>query len=360
LKVIGEGLGGFGDTNAWNAGIQQSSDFVNGLDEAAVNLVTSTVTGTVQQFQNLATAGSNIWNNGATTENIAALGDSVAAAGTTLINGAAMVDGAVSLAKGGTKLAGASAEGKAVTAEAKVAEAAQGAEAAQAAQAAIQAEAKSVLQRLQSNLNTLQERAAKFGNNQPVALVNQIDDHQRAISMTESVLKGEASLGEMYSEMKSMLVDVKLPPSAPISAANPRQAALTLTENQNALLEKAAKYGMDVPIELTNDIQRGKQTLEQALKAVKGEITPEEFAAALKPGPATPKEVLLGWVKDQNTLLEQAAKYGGQEPLHLINQIKDYGEAIDMARAVVEGQGTMSQLKEAVRSMIIDARVLNR
>ena len=52
-------------------------------------------------------------------------------------------------------------------------------------------ELKALLKKLHSQLNILQERAAKFGDNAPLELVNQIDDHRAAIGLVESRLAGQ-------------------------------------------------------------------------------------------------------------------------------------------------------------------------
>ena len=49
------------------------------------------------------------------------------------------------------------------------------------------------LQTLHHHLNILKEREAKFGVNVPLELLNQIEDHQTAIALVESRLRGEIS-----------------------------------------------------------------------------------------------------------------------------------------------------------------------
>jgi len=107
LKVIGEGLEGFGDTNAWAQGLADSGSFLKGVAQAPVSLVK----GGILQFQELGAAAGKVWNNGASGENIAALADSVSATGTTIINTAAMAQGVMSLARGRGLPGGAAPEG---------------------------------------------------------------------------------------------------------------------------------------------------------------------------------------------------------------------------------------------------------
>jgi tetratricopeptide (TPR) repeat protein len=62
------------------------------------------------------------------------------------------------------------------------------------------------LRQLQANLNILQERAAKFGNNAPLELVNQIVDHKTAIGLTEQALAGELDEAEWREALRPLLV----------------------------------------------------------------------------------------------------------------------------------------------------------
>ncbi len=52
---------------------------------------------------------------------------------------------------------------------------------------------KSFLSKLHRNLNILKEREAKYGGNPPLELLNQIEDHQTAIALTEQAMRGELS-----------------------------------------------------------------------------------------------------------------------------------------------------------------------
>jgi hypothetical protein len=55
------------------------------------------------------------------------------------------------------------------------------------------ADPKAVLTKLHQNLNILREREARYGGNAPLELVNQIDDHEKAIALTEQAVVGELS-----------------------------------------------------------------------------------------------------------------------------------------------------------------------
>ena len=62
-------------------------------------------------------------------------------------------------------------------------------------------ELKTKLTMLNKNLNTLQEREAKYGGNAPLELINQIDDHYTAIDLVEGALAGELTEEELEEEL---------------------------------------------------------------------------------------------------------------------------------------------------------------
>ena len=65
------------------------------------------------------------------------------------------------------------------------------------------------LLKLTDNLNTLREREAKYGGNAPLELVNQITDHQEAITLTEQVITGGISETEWREALKPLLVGIE-------------------------------------------------------------------------------------------------------------------------------------------------------
>ncbi len=70
------------------------------------------------------------------------------------------------------------------------------------------ADLKTFLGKLHQNLNILQEREAKYGGNAPLDLINQIDDHQKAIALTEQALAGELSQAEWHDALQPLLVGI--------------------------------------------------------------------------------------------------------------------------------------------------------
>lgn len=65
---------------------------------------------------------------------------------------------------------------------------------------------KSYLSELNKNLNILEERRAKYAGNSPLELLNQIEDHKKAIELTEQAIAGEMSEAEWKEALKSLNV----------------------------------------------------------------------------------------------------------------------------------------------------------
>ena len=57
------------------------------------------------------------------------------------------------------------------------------------------------LTKLHQNLKILREREAKYGGNAPLDLLNQIEDHQKAITLTEQAIAGELSEAEWHEAL---------------------------------------------------------------------------------------------------------------------------------------------------------------
>lgn len=67
---------------------------------------------------------------------------------------------------------------------------------------------KQTLVQLTQNLNLLHEREAKYGGNAPLELLNQIEDHQTAITLTEQALKGELSEAAWREALNPLLLAI--------------------------------------------------------------------------------------------------------------------------------------------------------
>jgi hypothetical protein len=67
---------------------------------------------------------------------------------------------------------------------------------------------KTFLTKLHQNLNTLREREAKYGGNAPLELLNQIEDHQIAISWTEQAISSDLGEAEWREKLHPLLVAI--------------------------------------------------------------------------------------------------------------------------------------------------------
>lgn len=62
------------------------------------------------------------------------------------------------------------------------------------------------LPQLNRNLLILREREAKFGGNAPLDLLNQIDDHTRAIDLTQQAMAGDISQQDWQVALQPLLL----------------------------------------------------------------------------------------------------------------------------------------------------------
>ena len=68
---------------------------------------------------------------------------------------------------------------------------------------------KTLLRQLKKNLNILREREAKYGRDVPLELLNQLEDHDQAIMLTEQVLAGELSEAAWQEALQPLLLAVQ-------------------------------------------------------------------------------------------------------------------------------------------------------
>lgn len=68
---------------------------------------------------------------------------------------------------------------------------------------------KAISRKLRKNLNLLKEREAKYGRNVPLELVNQIEDHELALSLTAQAEVGELAEPAWREAMKPLLVAIE-------------------------------------------------------------------------------------------------------------------------------------------------------
>ncbi|MBN1218747.1 MAG: hypothetical protein JXM69_07460 [Anaerolineae bacterium] len=65
---------------------------------------------------------------------------------------------------------------------------------------------KDFLSKLYQNLNLLEERKAKYATNPPLDLLNQIDDHRQAITLTQQAIANEISEARWLAELQPLLI----------------------------------------------------------------------------------------------------------------------------------------------------------
>lgn len=66
-----------------------------------------------------------------------------------------------------------------------------------------------ILTQLHDSLNILLEREAKYSDNAPLDLLNQIDDHRAAIALTGQARAGEIGEAEWRESLRPLLVDIR-------------------------------------------------------------------------------------------------------------------------------------------------------
>lgn len=88
------------------------------------------------------------------------------------------------------------------------------------------------LHQLKKNLYILQERAAKYAGEAPLALLNQIEDHELAISLTQQHLAGELTEADWQERLRPLLIAV-----APFRAA--QQIVVILAQGEAGALRAA-------------------------------------------------------------------------------------------------------------------------
>ena len=72
------------------------------------------------------------------------------------------------------------------------------------------ADYQTILLKLNSSLNMLREREAKYAGNAPVDLLNQIADHEQAVALTQQALTGALAETGWYEALQTLNVDQSL------------------------------------------------------------------------------------------------------------------------------------------------------
>jgi hypothetical protein len=216
-----------------------------------------------------------------------------------------------------------------------------------------QARLKTRFQELHKNLLTLQEREAKYGGNAPLELLNQIDDHKRAVESALSALAGEITIEEFIGQTESLLIDSRLfkPLARSVQISNdPRLALKQIHDNYLILLEKEAKYGGNVPLELLHQISDHEYGIELAKEAIEGRISIQEFVDQiryLQPNPHSNK-----WLNEM--LQESDGVKQAIMQLARNTQISDHEYGIELAKEAIEGRISIQEFVDQTNDLILD------
>ena len=84
------------------------------------------------------------------------------------------------------------------------------------------ADYQTILLKLNSSLNMLREREAKYAGNAPVDLLNQIADHEQAVALTQQALTGALAETGWYEALQTLNVDSRTRSRPAISACDAR------------------------------------------------------------------------------------------------------------------------------------------
>lgn len=68
---------------------------------------------------------------------------------------------------------------------------------------------KKLLLTLHQNLQILEERKAKQADHAPISLLNQIDDYEKAITLTKLAVEGKLSFEDLIAELKPLTLDIE-------------------------------------------------------------------------------------------------------------------------------------------------------
>ena len=170
---------------------------------------------------------------------------------------------------------------------------------------------KEFLSKLHKNFNTLRERSAKYGANAPPELLNQIDDYEQAIHLTEQAIAGEIDDMEWLASLQPLLI------------AQPDWLGISL-----AVQLILAHYATDQGAELS-------QLAGPEAAATAGQIV----AASLDHLRQTPKGAMLAGEYEQD-----AATY--QKPIE-----KELGEALQVnAEFVSQLKTLLAQYHQALQA----------
>ncbi|MBE7468996.1 MAG: ATP-binding protein [Anaerolineales bacterium] len=131
--------------------------------------------------------------------------------------------------------------------------------------------------KLHQNLNILREREAKYVGDAPLTLLNQIEDHQTAIMLTEQLRRGELSETDWLEALHILNTS---------TISDPTIFLLKLHRHLNTLRERELKYvkwGGSPPVSLLNQIQDYQTAIQLTEKFLRRELKEVDWQQALQP-----------------------------------------------------------------------------
>lgn len=187
------------------------------------------------------------------------------------------------------------------------------------------------LTKLHQNLNTLREREAKYADNAPLELLNQIGDHKEAIALTEQALTGDLGEAEWQERLQPLLISV-----APFQAAQNIVVILgqyTL-DRGNELSQQVGPQANEIVAELLTT------TLDHLRQSSKGSL----IADAFEQDPVT-------YQKPVEKELAQAIVADSELAAQFKTLLAQYGQAVQEHRAAtgssyeatMRGTGSVAQ-----------------
>jgi hypothetical protein len=187
------------------------------------------------------------------------------------------------------------------------------------------------LTKLHQNLNTLREREAKYADNAPLELLNQISDHKEAIALTEQALTGDLGEAEWQERLQPLLISV-----APFRAAQNIVVILGqyAPDKGNELSQQVGPQANEIASELLTT------ALDHLRQSPKGSLIADEF----EQDPVT-------YQKPVEKALAQAIVADRELAAKLKSLLVQYGQAMQEHRAAtgssyqatIRGTGSVAQ-----------------
>jgi hypothetical protein len=147
-----------------------------------------------------------------------------------------------------------------------------------------------------------------------------------------------------------------------------RRALRYLWRNYLYLQEREAKFGGNLPMQLIHHIDDHQVAIELAEEVLNGRLSHEEFFTYFwqmdlfplnnsiiktRSHPIDLRQVLSKLYRSLHTLQAREAKYGGNVPVELINQIGDYNYAIKETVKALQGS-SLDEFYENMMPLILE------